>query len=305
MYWLIQINNRIKDDFGDLYSVFCIFVRYKTGHMHIIKTDISGIWGNTTIHWEKINPEVNIIVGNNGSGKSTLLSILRDALTLNATSLKKQDVVITLKTTEGVIHFDEKKFTLKPSDEVLKNVYYINTFDIPSSRKTARSMLTEQLDAILHQRDKSIYSFSDYRLEMLSADEFLIRKAQMRIRKLYDIINDLFESTGKTINPGATTEINFLKNGKELPIDALSSGEKQLLILLFTVFLMDNKKSIMLMDEPELSLHICWQNRLIDILRQLNPNCQLILSTHAPSIFGRGWGDKVVYMEDIEKNYVS
>lgn len=269
--------------------------------MHIISADISGIWGNTSIHWKKVDPAVNIIVGDNGSGKSTLLSILRDALALNASTLKKLEVDVDVKTSEGLIAFDGKKYTSKLPGEILENVSYVNTFDIPASRKTARSALTDQLDSILHQRDKSIYSFSDYRLEILLSDSFQVKKAQSRIKKLYDIIDQLFESSGKTINREAKTEINFLKEGKELSIDLLSSGEKQLLILLFTVFLMDDKKSVLLMDEPEISLHISWQNQLIDILRQLNPNCQLILTTHAPSIFGKGWGDKVIFMEDIEK----
>lgn len=270
--------------------------------MHIIRIDISGIWGNTSVYWDNIDPAVNIIVGDNGSGKSTFLSILRDTLELNTSVLKRQEVKVNVKTTEGSIIFDGKKFTKKLSEEILRNVNYVNTFDIPASRKTARSVLTDQLDSILHQRDKSVYSFSDYRLEVLMSDSFLVKKAQSRIKKLYDIIDDLFEPSGKRINREAKTEINFLKEGKELTIDYLSSGEKQLLILLFTVFLLDDKKSILLMDEPEISLHISWQNRLIDILRQLNSNCQLILTTHAPSIFGQGWGDKVIFMDDIVKD---
>jgi predicted ATP-dependent endonuclease of OLD family len=47
------------------------------------------------------------------------------------------------------------------------------------------------------------------------------------------------------------------------------------------------------MDEPEISLHIEWQQRLIDVIRDLNPNCQIIISNHSSSIFGQGWGDKL------------
>ena len=55
------------------------------------------------------------------------------------------------------------------------------------------------------------------------------------------------------------------------------------------------------MDEPEISLHIRWQREIIDRMRQINPFCQIIIATHSPSMFGTGWGDKVVYMEDIIK----
>jgi predicted ATPase len=82
-------------------------------------------------------------------------------------------------------------------------------------------------------------------------------------------------------------------------LEKLSSGEKQLLIILFTVFLMEEKPFIVLMDEPEISLHIGWQQQLIDVIRQVNPHCQLIIATHSPSIFGEGWGNKIFFVEDL------
>ncbi|MCF0187567.1 MAG: ATP-binding protein, partial [Bacteroidaceae bacterium] len=90
-------------------------------------------------------------------------------------------------------------------------------------------------------------------------------------------------------------------NGREEIIDhtLLSSGEKQLLLILIKVFLQEKQPAIMMMDEPELSLHICWQQSLIEAIRRINPNCQLIITTHSPSILSKGWSDKVVYMQDI------
>ena len=84
-----------------------------------------------------------------------------------------------------------------------------------------------------------------------------------------------------------------------ISLEQLSSGEKQLLLILLKVFLQEKKPAILLMDEPEVSLHISWQQQLLDALRRLNENCQIILSTHSPSIFAKGWGDKITYMEDL------
>jgi predicted ATP-binding protein involved in virulence len=86
-----------------------------------------------------------------------------------------------------------------------------------------------------------------------------------------------------------------------LHLEQLSSGEKQLLLILLKVFLLDKKPAIIFMDELEISLHIRWQREIIDRMRQINPFCQIIIATHSPSMFGTGWGDKVVYMEDIIK----
>ena len=74
-----------------------------------------------------------------------------------------------------------------------------------------------------------------------------------------------------------------------------------MLLILLKVFLLDKKPAMIFMDEPEISLHIRWQSEIIDRMRQINPFCQIIIATHSPSMFGTGWGDKVVYMEDIIK----
>ena len=91
------------------------------------------------------------------------------------------------------------------------------------------------------------------------------------------------------------------KNGETLQLSDLSAGEKQLLYLLLTVFLMDEKPSILLLDEPELSLHITWQEKLLDALRKLNPACQIIMTTHSPSIFVNGWRDHLVFVDNLIK----
>ena len=62
---------------------------------------------------------------------------------------------------------------------------------------------------------------------------------------------------------------------------------------------MEEEPYILLMDEPEISLHIEWQYRLFEEIRLLNPNCQIITSTHSPSLFGDGRGDKLVFVEDL------
>ena len=67
----------------------------------------------------------------------------------------------------------------------------------------------------------------------------------------------------------------------------------------FKYFLMDGQEAFVLLDEPENSLDISWQYELINTLEKLNPNAQYFITTHSPSIFGDGWGDKIIYMEDV------
>lgn len=262
--------------------------------MVIQQIDIKGLWnGAADICWRSVDPQVNILVGNNGSGKSTLLKILQLLLSGDAKAIKGIEKV-TLQTTSGNVVFEEKaKLQITGTSEV----YYVNTFDIPSSKKSAQSQLTQQLDTLLYQRQKDVYSFTDYRLSMTNSD--LDNVSQSHIDDLFSIINSLFSTTGKTIRINERNEIVFDKGETVLTIEQLSSGEKQMLILLFTVFLMKQKSSVLLLDEPEISLHMAWQDKLIENLLAINPNCQIFLTTHSPNIFADGWGDKLVFMGNI------
>lgn len=80
--------------------------------------------------------------------------------------------------------------------------------------------------------------------------------------------------------------------------DGLSSGEKQLLILFIETLLQRKKSFIFLTDEPELSLHISWQRKIIPAIKRLNPNAQIIAATHSPEVASK-YRDSIYDMEQI------
>ena len=67
-------------------------------------------------------------------------------------------------------------------------------------------------------------------------------------------------------------------------IASLSSGEKQLFILLIEALLQNKSPQLFIADEPELSLHIDWQRKILKSLLELNPKAQIIVATHSPEI---------------------
>ena len=69
--------------------------------------------------------------------------------------------------------------------------------------------------------------------------------------------------------------------------------------ILLTVLVQDNQPFALFMDEPEISLHVEWQQRLISLIRSLNPNVQIILTTHSPALIMNGWIDAVTEVSDI------
>jgi Predicted ATP-binding protein involved in virulence len=111
------------------------------------------------------------------------------------------------------------------------------------------------------------------------------------------VANQLFNR--KVMSISDSNEIEFeSRSGKKLPPKLLSSGEKQLLILLSEVLLQRGAPAVLIADEPELSLHVLWQEKLIGSLRALNPNAQIIVATHSPDIVGP-LADKALDMEHI------
>lgn len=112
------------------------------------------------------------------------------------------------------------------------------------------------------------------------------------------LLNEFHDTKDFTLQDSKTGGIFIEKDDTEIPISQLSSGEKQLIILLTETLLQKGKQTLFIADEPELSLHIEWQRKVISSIRKLNPNSQIIVATHSPEIVGR-FKDSVINMERI------
>lgn len=87
-------------------------------------------------------------------------------------------------------------------------------------------------------------------------------------------------------------------HNENIHYDGLSSGEKQLLILFIETLLQKQEQFIFLTDEPELSLHIAWQRKIIPAIKQLNPNAQVIAATHSPEVASK-YKNSIIDMEEL------
>lgn len=118
-----------------------------------------------------------------------------------------------------------------------------------------------------------------------------IQRLKEPVNRFVDSVNLFFKESRKEIeidNKGEVA-IKAINTKKKFSIFELSSGEKQLIIMLAHIaFNYKNKNSsIFIIDEPELSLHISWQELFVDALLKASPNTQYILATHAPAIIAR------------------
>lgn len=263
---------------------------------YIEEIEIDSLWGGMKhIKWV-LNRQVNILSGINGVGKSTIIN----------------------KVVKGFSQGGEfpshllKGVRLKVYPEDAKWIRYdiIRSFDRPlmnidSIAKVDLNLVTE-LDWQLFQLQRK---YLDYQvnignriidvLQSGEPDAAVRAQAISEPKKRFqDIIDDLFTETGKKI-VRTENEIRFTQVGETLFPYNLSSGEKQILAILLTVLVEDNLPYVLLMDEPEVSLHVEWQKRLIDLIMELNPNVQVILTTHSPAVIMNGWIDNVTEVTDI------
>lgn len=83
-----------------------------------------------------------------------------------------------------------------------------------------------------------------------------------------------------------STPIFTNSSGDEFDINGLSSGEKQLFLRTLAIKMLEPENSIILIDEPELSLHPKWQSKIIKVYERIGKNNQIIVATHSPHILG-------------------
>lgn len=99
--------------------------------------------------------------------------------------------------------------------------------------------------------------------------------------QLRSLLNSLFSNHKQVVFDGKQIRILSEEN-TTINLPLLSSGEKQLIVLALEALI--TGYHVLLIDEPELSMHVDWQRRLVSSLMTLNPNMQLIMTTHSPDI---------------------
>ena len=265
---------------------------------YIKRIEIKRLWGRKNISWD-LRPDVNILSGINGIGKSTILN--NSVRSLNAL----EGGALTNGAQPGV------SFIFSPEDATFIHFDVIRSFDRPLINsglleKIGNQNVKTELDWQLYQLQRR---YLDYQvnignriIELLTSgvpeDQLKATEVSRPKTRFQDLIDDLFQETGKKIIR-KSNEIQFEQDGDILTPYQRSSGEKQMLVILLTVLVQDNQHCTLFMDEPEISLHVEWQQRLISLIRCLNPNVQIILTTHSPALIMNGWLDAVTEVSDI------
>jgi predicted ATP-binding protein involved in virulence len=83
--------------------------------------------------------------------------------------------------------------------------------------------------------------------------------------------------------------------GHDIPVSGLSTGEQHELVLLYNLLFRVEAGTLVLIDEPEISLHVTWQKTFIDdVLRVAElSKFRFVVATHSPQIIGSWWSRTV------------
>lgn len=263
---------------------------------YIKRIEIHGLWHRYDIAWD-LRPDVNILSGINGVGKTTILNRSVNYLEQTSGEVKSDEK-------NGVhVYFDNSAATFIPYDVIRSydRPLIMGDFTARMADANVKSELDWQLYLLQRRYLDYQVNIGNKMIELLSGDEeqrSLAPSLSLPKRKFQDMIDELFSYTHKTIDR-KSNDIVFYQNGERLLPYKLSSGEKQMLVILLTVLVRDDDHCVLFMDEPEASLHIDWQQKLIGMIRNLNPNVQLILTTHSPAVIMEGWLDAVTEVSEI------
>jgi len=292
-----------------------------TTKVFIRKIEIQNLYGNRDLEWT-LTPSTNILIGRNGSGKSSVLKLINAAFNNKYRVLEKFNnpklkVFLTKTYESGEIQdftIDDKHYSFNIE------VKLIDTFDvIPDSINECReqcekeqSQLDQELNLLMSTFDTYLIKLNKVFEEKNHANKKEIDRIlaeitngdideahkvkelrdKERIEKdsVYNLLNifrnimdDMLSQTLKKINlENIDKSFTIQTQNKDIEVFDLSSGEKQILIIFLTILLKENKPYILLMDEPENSLHVEWQMNFIQNIRKLNSNLQIITATHNP-----------------------
>ena len=289
-----------------------------------------------SINFEKNDEPLDLVVlaGSNGSGKTRILeSVLR---------YFQYDINYKRNNIEAGIFYEEKEkncisnvrdffyrlesfsycetndplrekhIEIKNKLDILPKIIYVPTEINFQKMDVASTTLVQEYKFINIVNTNLIKDIPSYiATKMISA---MLKNKNEKVgdvqKKVFNEINEIFENLSIDVEvedisqDGRNITLFTNSSGDEFDINELSSGEKQLFLRTLAIKMLNPENSIILIDEPELSLHPKWQQRIIDVYRKIGKNNQIIIATHSPHILGSVRKENIMLLDKDDKGQI-
>lgn len=273
-----------------------------------VKFNNHEIFKNLEVDFCDVNGEpldTIVLIGENGAGKTTLLRDVFDAMQIDdrgyneisdsETHLNNGACCVTIKTENkevGMIHPDvrigigleinDPKIVYMPTEINFEKLNKVdNTFKFePDFFNIVDQNMTQNIPSLIATKINQ---------EIFKNRKKIIEEVINEVCKMINKVFACLDLDVKLIGLSENYETKpIFKNslGKEFDINGLSSGEKQLFLRVLSLKFLEVNNSIILIDEPEISLHPQWQSKIIKLYENIGQNNQLIIATHSPHIVG-------------------
>ncbi|SUY48136.1 ATP-dependent OLD family endonuclease [Clostridium putrefaciens] len=299
------------------------------------------------------NNNVNVLIGENGLGKTTILETIYNIITSNRNFIENESsdgcklkVALTEKELSAVNRWTKNpnEQFLSNEDEIIINNHKISKeIDVKQKVSIATLLKENWIRKIVYL--PTDVNFKKYKVEtpkkikqdvnigiILNSDEMNINLKEYlvnihykdledisigetphRIEKFRKLYNSFFEEKEFIGVKDFEPLFKIKDTGETHSVDELSAGEKQIFFRGGSLLQMNLNNSIILIDEPELSLHPEWQQKILGFYKGIGEDNQIIIATHSPHIvssckkeevivLGRCDGNTVV-KNDIEETY--
>ncbi|WP_071123939.1 AAA family ATPase [Leptotrichia massiliensis] len=295
-----------------------------------------------SINFEKNDEPLDLVVlaGSNGSGKTRVLESIKDYFeshidiqeikiinNLQIFFEKEEKECIDKIGSEKYFYSTLKYFSLNDKKENLNDSSYLvikkNLLILPKIIYVPTEINFQKIDiAITNLVQK--YEFlnivdtnlikdipSYIATKMISA---MLKNKDEKVgdvqKKVFNEINEIFENLSIDVKvedisqDGRNITLFTNSSGDEFDINELSSGEKQLFLRTLAIKMLNPENSIILIDEPELSLHPKWQQKIVDVYRKIGENNQIIIATHSPHILGSVRKENIMLLDKDDEGQI-
>jgi len=284
----------------------------KIGGLHIVNHPFFG-----TMDIDFTDPDQNplntvVLAGINGSGKTTLLQFIQEVIQKWVTYHRDHTVFVLFTPFEAnIMESSERKRKMSAGLEMAENPFSrysekvidksredlpkiiflpsevnFNTIEITNKPYSYKYRFFNQLNEKIAKSipdyfgtliDKKVYENEDI------PPKESIRQVCKEINAVFEKLELESEIIGLK-KDGSRMPVFRNKSGKEFDITGLSSGEKQLFFRVMSLKMLEANNSIILVDEPEISLHPAWQQKILKVYENIGKNNQVIVATHSPHI---------------------